>query len=519
MALLSTLALAWYGRQLSAGRKAAAKAGWLLAGIFAGTTAVAAGLLLTVLYGWLEDPGDWKPGGLTLLWGGVVATLVTAAPTIIRFIPVLEKPAVREPVLKALLWLAGLVIPVGAIAVFYALLHLGLKFDGALFGLQWLDGAFWGLRFGALVLAGLVVVLFLVAFLCLNVNLTGPHRLYRDLLARTFIQPDEKSVTPVYLTEINPDTSAPYHLINAAVNLPASTHAALRERKSDFFLFSRHYCGAPATGYFPTEKWKIGDAPPDLATAMAISGAAASSHMGLSSMPTLAALLTFLNLRLGFWILHPSPAVTSRFTSPGFSLLLREMTGFKMSEDRPWLNLSDGGHIENMGVYELLRRRCKFIICVDGEADSQYTFQGLMTLVRHAQIDFGVGIDVTLDDLRPNSKTGYSQAHAVLCRIRYPDPDPHTKTPPGLLLYLKLSLTGNEPEMLRRYRLLRREFPHQSTLDQFFTEEQFEAYRQLGVHVAESLFLPAITGENTEPESVQDWFQSLAANLLQPKRG
>jgi hypothetical protein len=135
-----------------------------------------------------------------------------------------------------------------------------------------------------------------------------------------------------------------------------------------------------------------------------------------------------------------------------------------------------------------------------------------MTLIRHAQIDFGVRIEAGLNDLRPDPATGYSQTHAVLCRIRYPD------GPPGLLLYLKLSLTGNEPEILRRYRLLHPDFPHQSTFDQFFTEEQFEAYRQLGVHVAESLFLPALTGGNTHPNSVRLWFRSLAANLLQPMR-
>ena len=149
---------------------------------------------------------------------------------------------------------------------------------------------------------------------------------------------------------------------------------------------------------------------------MAISGAAVSSHMGLGSMPSLSALLTLLNIRLGFWIARPETSTAA----PGFACLLREMTATGMSEDATWLNLSDGGHIENMGVYELLRRRCKFIICVDGEADPKSTFEGQMTLVRHAQIDFGVRIEPKLDDIRQNPASSYSRTHAQLFRILYP---------------------------------------------------------------------------------------------------
>src|SRR6266404_1684937 len=117
---------------------------------------------------------------------------------------------------------------------------------------------------------------------------------------------------------------------------------------------------------------------------MAISGAAASPHMGLASMPTLSALMTLLNIRLGYWIGNPKKQT---FGPPGFLCLLREMTGIGMAETNAWLNVSDGGHIENMGIYELLRRRCKFIVCVDGEADPESTFHGQLTLVRQAQID------------------------------------------------------------------------------------------------------------------------------------
>jgi hypothetical protein len=322
---------------------------------------------------------------------------------------------------------------------------------------------------------------------------------------------------------LNDANLAPYHLINATLNLASSKLDGIRDRRADFFLFSKHWCGSTATEYFPTEEWTTNGARPDLATAIAVSGAAVSPNMGLDSFPTLSALLTLLNVRLGFWITRTAP-LRGR---PGFWCLIREMTGAFMSERLRWLNVSDGGHIENMGSYELLRRRCKFIICVDGEADPEGKFGGLLTLVRHAQIDFGVRIALRLDELRPDPATRRSNPHAVLARIEYPS-NGTTPAAMGLFLYLKASITGNESELIRRYHDAHPEFPHQTTLDQFFDQEQFEAYRQLGVHVAESLFSAAVLNESLvdEPKpapavplerpSVRAWFRRLAPNLLDP---
>jgi hypothetical protein len=237
--------------------------------------------------------------------------------------------------------------------------------------------------------------------------------------------------------------------------------------------------------------------------------------MGLGSMPSLTAILTLLNLRLGYWIKKPEET-TSGSQHPGFSCLIQEMLGIAMSEKEQWFNLSDGGHIENMAVYELLRRRTKFIICVDGESDPEFTFGGLMTLVRHAQIDFGVTIKPTLDEMRMNPKTGLNRTHAHMCRIHYPKQG-NSPEGVGLLLYLKLSVTGNESELIKRFRLCNPEFPHQTTLDQFFDEEQFEAYRQLGVHVAEGLFSKALLNGPHSPATIEEWFGQLGKNLLLPE--
>ncbi|CAN5733964.1 hypothetical protein BH20VER1_BH20VER1_27530 [soil metagenome] len=189
-----------------------------------------------------------------------------------------------------------------------------------------------------------------------------------------------------------------------------------------------------------------------------------------------------------------------------------------MNESSAWLNVSDGGHIENLWVYELLRRRCKYIVAIDGEQDSKMTFRALTTLQRLAYIDFGITIDVNLDDLRLNDR-GLSRSHFRFCRIRYPKEKRGSEEQCGYLLYLKLSLTGNEGEFIRRYRSDEPAFPHHSTADQFFSEAQFEAYRSLGEHIGDKLFLRALTG-NLDAEttiSVEEWFYRLGENLLEPR--
>lgn len=449
---------------------------------------------VTALLGlcWLVDAGEAFATHTVLPnWKSITigSSLLAAAPAILRIVPILRTPAMRRIVLRVLLTLAGIALPLMALTVFYILL-----------------------RVGYLPLL-LILIIASLAAVTLNINLTGPHRLYRDQLGKTFVDRGvAEDGEPKLLREINPAGKAPYHLINTTVNLPSSTSDSLRDRKGDFFLFSKHWCGAPSVGYLPTEDWRMNKLEPDLATAMAISGAAFSSHMGLASMPSLSALLTFLNVRLGFWIRNPRER--SHIETPGLSHLLREMTGVGMSEKEPWLNLSDGGHIENMAVYELLRRRCKFIISIDGEADPDCSFHGHLTLVRHAQIDLGIRIDSTLEDLRPNPTSKFSKTHYMLCRVKYPGED-GKPGPVGLLLYIKLSVTGNEAELIKRYSLLHPDFPHQSTLDQFFDEEQFEAYRQLGAHVMESLFSKPLVGD-IEPSTLREWFRGLAGSLLEP---
>ena len=350
----------------------------------------------------------------------------------------------------------------------------------------------------------------------LNINFASPHLFYRDRLARTYLTRSKdggaavQALDPQPLSQMNVRHKAPYHLINCALNIPSCKDPNLRGRNTDFFLFSKHYSGSPITRFHPTTDWEAMDPHLDLGTAIAISGAAAAPHMGTLTSARYTFLLAMLNVRLGYWLRRPKPGsvgLLKRSPAPmGWYYFFLELTGL-MSEKTRYLNLSDGGHIENLGIYELLRRRCKFIIAIDGEADPRRSFGGLLTLTQLAKIDLGVTIEPDLADLRMD-RDGNGLANFGLSRVDYPDGD-H-----GLLLYIKSSLTGNESEFLKKYHTEHPDFPHQSTAEQLFSETQFEAYRALGEHIGEDLFRSDLVGEWETALPVRLWFSRLASQLL-----
>jgi hypothetical protein len=359
-----------------------------------------------------------------------------------------------------------------------------------------------------------------------DINFTAPHRFYKRKLGEAYlVQPDAANLAePLHenvslkLTDCNAHGRAPYHLVNCALNVPASENSRMQGRLTDFFLFSPRFCGSPLTGYRATGEWQDCNPDLDLATAMAISGAAAAPQMGLGTIKNLSFWLALFNIRLGYWLANPFKSPKLRKKPPGLSYLLQEMFGWA-NENRAYINVSDGGHIENLGVYELLRRRCKYIVAIDGEQDQTMTFHGLTTLLRLAYIDLGITVDVGLDALRL-AEGGLSHSHFALCRIRYPQDERGGAESYGYLLYLKLSLTGNEGEFLRRYKLDEPAFPHTSTANQFFSEAQFEAYRSLGEHVGDKMFLPAIVGETMArgdaSVALETWFGEIGKNMLEP---
>ena len=167
---------------------------------------------------------------------------------------------------------------------------------------------------------------------------------------------------------------------------------------------------------------------------------------------------------------------------PGLGLfaLLAELFGSTDDRSR-YVYLSDGGHFENLALYELIRRRCRLIVASDAGSDPETRFEDLGNAVRKAYTDFGVEIEIDPTPIKKDPETGLSRSHCAVGTIRY---DKLDGGPPGLLIYLKTSRTGDEPVDVRSYAAENEEFPHQSTADQWFSESQFESYRKLGEHVA-----------------------------------
>jgi Patatin-like phospholipase len=409
---------------------------------------------------------------------------------------------------KAMIYLAALVVPLILWAIYLNLTYWGLCIDSPTQGCapKWLDAAAHGVSGDrpALTFYLIVAAIFFVLSLLLQPNANSLHPLYRDRLGKAFLFAPQPSLPknedlkplPMRLSGLS-GRYGPYHLINAALNVQNSKTANKRGRNADFFLFSQNFVGSEATGYVTTKDIETIARGLDLATAMAVSGAAASSSMGAQSIKPLTPTLAMLNIRLGYWLRNPR-----RVAKPGFFkfrniwanfYFLLELFG-RLSERLKSVYLTDGGHIENLGLYELLKRRCRVIVAVDAEADREMAFGSFNTLVRYARIDLGLEIDLpwqqiaekslatgkAIDDKGDTKKS--KGPHCAIGQITY------SSGRKGVLVYIKSSMTGDENDYVFHYKKRYSDFPHETTLDQMFSEEQFEAYRALGYHAAYGLF-------------------------------
>jgi hypothetical protein len=766
-----------------------------------GVAAIEALPLLLHYFHTIPQAGGWRNGISALIGGSALMALSGAG----KLISKLGGP-VKKKIAVILVGLLGLVLPLlvvlhlgeymvyshgepfslplAALFVIPGLLLLG-SFLAVVFGwkkvsgreLRWLLWLFLCVALAVVVLylgstlidAPWKLVLLLAAevwafcFLAVDVNLTSVLGLYRDRLATAYLVGEDTSgdvdiEEDIDLHEIclhEALSVAPYHLVNVTHNLQASKDISIRERNSDFFIFSKRFCGSARTGYCQSETLERVFPQMDLATAMAISAAAAAPNMGANTSRGLVALLTMLNIRLGYWVPNPGrlagdlaerdlgigdadersralaewakalpaegypdlAAVEERlgamveakdqpaavrlaernlgfsfaevfaaelrevrarwenaYDDPGkvrdqhhastpspehglvgmgcsgggirsatiamgvaqaldragvldhvdylssvsgggyfassVSTLMRARTplhseidgaaavvakdGFtvvevqggkddretreykfrstatlsdavksgrvrkgdelttnpvsraglierfawrvppralwretlsRLDETSKWINLSDGGHIENLAAIELLRRRCRFIIISDGGADPKMFFGSLATLIRYARIDLGIEIEIDLEALRlhdPPEDSARAQRPLVsrrsfaVGRINYPN-----ETTPGHLLYFKSSCLGTEEEIIQQYRNTHGDFPHESTADQFFDEGQFEAYRALGYYIASTAlksapgaaardhFTPGFARDRHVTSFFEEWFDNL----------
>jgi len=317
----------------------------------------------------------------------------------------------------------------------------------------------------------------LFAFVC-DINAVSMHSYYRSRLAAAFLpevgmqQHAGRHPLTFRLTDLRAASGAPFHIINTTLNTSSSTDAKLRARNGENMMLSPLYCGSSSTGYRRTSNYLRGEL--TLSTAFAASGAAVDPDTYATNSRPVSFFMTLLNVRLGIWVLNPRHEPRRLRWPAWYQLMLREMLGVGLDERDARIHLADGGHFENLGVYELLRRRCRYIIVSDAGADPGCSLADLGQAVQRARADLGAEVDICADPLfGGDADTPRRQAH-LLGSVTYADGSR------GEILYLKALLTQNLGADIYGYWRTNPEFPNQPTSNQFYGELQFDSYRELG---------------------------------------
>ena len=305
------------------------------------------------------------------------------------------------------------------------------------------------IRFGEVSYYLMVIfALFILGYFA-NPNALSFHRFYRNQLSNAFLSKTrEPNILLQNLIEKDKEEEyfmyAPYPLINTCLNLLSPVDLKrekfenakddfLKDGKmeqqvsfagvktSDYFLLSPLFCGSKLTGYVPTDDtYNYRDM--TLPAAATISAAAINPGMGAYSNKLYSILTTIFNARLGYWILNPKKTklYNSLIWWPRY--FVYELLG-NIGIENEMLNISDGGHIENLGIYELLRRKCKLILAVDAAADPKFTFSEFENLTIRARNELGMDIRFSKNQLenkiRPKPSVGYSKKRFAIADICY----------------------------------------------------------------------------------------------------
>jgi hypothetical protein len=379
-----------------------------------------------------------------------------------------------------------------------------------------------------LLVAAAVAAFGIVMTSVINPNRFSMHAMYRDRLIRAYLGASNQKRNPNPFTGFDPEDNPKMHavwaggesggklmpVINIALNLVGGQNLAWQERKATSFTVSPLHCGSFQVGYRrtnagPGQRYgsdeKVSDEETQaaaqstmpvyggregmsLGTALAISGAAASPNMGYHSSPLVTFILTLLNVRLGAWLGNPGPHGDTTFNLgyPRFGVRPIIAEAFGLTDDtNPYVYLSDGGHFENLGLYEMVLRRCHYIVVSDAGQDPLCSFADLGEAVRKIRIDLGIPIEFT-DPISIFARSDLSEQNlrgrvCALGKIKYSAVD-GAGIEDGELVYIKPACYGEEPRDIYEYFKNHEKFPHEPTSDQFFSESQFESYRMLGIH-------------------------------------
>ena len=359
-----------------------------------------------------------------------------------------------------------------------------------------------------------------------DINRFSLHAGYRDRLIRAYLGASRGSRRrPNPFTGFDEDDNVqmqelrgnrPFHVVNMALNLVSGKDLAWQDRKAETFTASPLHAGSFRLGYRDTAEYGLHrghrNVAISLGTAVAISGAAASPNMGYHSSPVVTFLLALFNVRLGWWLGNPGLAGNRTYDTPGPRFAPKSLfaEAFGLTDnDHPYVYLTDGGHFENLALYEMILRRCRYIVVSDSGQDGDFTFEDLGNALSKIRVDLGVPIKFGRIPLsaRPEKQEKYdpanadaasAQSYCAIARICYScvDSVPGGKAKDGFLLYIKPALNGTEPADVFHYARLHPQFPHEPTSQQLYTEAQFESYRELGSYVMRRI-LEAVPGDGT----------------------
>ena len=349
----------------------------------------------------------------------------------------------------------------------------------------------------------------------ININKFSLHAIYRSRLVRAYLGASNFKRDPNPFTGFDPADNLPLahlritkdgaepksddppqrplHIVNMALNLVTGENLAWQQRKAETFTASTLHCGNFRLGYRFTKHYAVSQDKTGLklGTAVAISGAAASPNQGYHSSPLVALLMTLFNVRLGWWLGNPGAMGHDTFSDPSprspVAHYIKEGLGLTDSTS-PYVYLSDGGHFENLGLYEMVLRRCRLIVVSDAGCDPECALEDLGGAIRKIRVDLGVKIDMKKFEIFSRTDEGGEKSghYCALGEIDYGTADEGGRK--GILLYIKPALIGNEPRDIYNYSRQSEMFPHEPTSDQWFSESQFESYRALGQRAVEWMF-------------------------------
>jgi predicted acylesterase/phospholipase RssA len=422
------------------------------------------------------------------------------------------------------------------------------------------------LKAQALIAVGLFLIISITS-MKIDVNRFSMHGVYRNRLVRAFLGAARANRKADPFTDFDADDNryvsqltakqggrrVLYPVINVTLNLVGGENLAWQERKASAFVITPLYCGSAALGrevsdyaakgnprrwngaYVETHNYggtelDLEDKKDDkkkgisLGTALTISGAAASPSMGYNSAPATAFLMTLFNVRLGAWLANPAAEILKDEVQAGptsaLKPLLTEALGLTDAKSDN-VYLSDGGHFDNLGIYEMIRRRCRYILVVDADADENFTFEDLARSVRFAAIDLDATIEFKAIEMKSaRAATAKSQTFAI-GKIVYTE----RRNDPSWLIYLKPTyFYETAPVDVRSYGAVNDKFPHESTLDQWFGESQFESYRRLGEYLMGKLYdehmakMPPLPAGATDEHRLARFFAAVASRRRNPPR-